>query len=319
MITKIDLENDLIKILNPRIGFCPTNKKYYMYGKWANQIALDHMDEMAEAFERNLISQLSNFKDPKKLIVDFYETIWNKIEWYKNHNIDYFTHWESIKSKIKDIELVNVPYIEDRYTSEYVKNIDFENTYEDGNLFSVLHDIHHYRGGFSDETTLEKAKLINALQLHYETINTLYDALYKIEMDFEELNLDNYTNLNFRKKINSSELKCNINLSKIEVASLFRFLNETNLFYIDEINKTKNRSILIRFFEDNFNYCNEDGETLPITRLGNDLSKITLDNRLETQLNTLKHLEASLGKYIKDIEDQFVNNRKRRSDKFKED
>ena len=305
MITKIDLENDLIKILNPKIGFCPANKKYYMDGKWVNQIALDHMDEIAEGFERNLISQLSNFKDPKKVIVDFYESIWTKIEWYKNHNINDFRLWESIKSKIKDIELVNVPYIEDLHTSEYVKNIDFENTYEDGNLFSVLHDIHHFRGGFSDETTLEKAKLINALQLHYEAINILYYSLYKIEMDLEGYNLENYNDLNFAKKNNSTELKCTIDLTKIEVAVLFKFLNDTNLFYIDGINQTKNRTMLLRFFEENFNYSNEDEQALPITRLGNDVSKISVDNRLQIQLTTLKNLEKSLGNYIRKIETRF--------------
>lgn len=276
-----------------------------MDGKWVNQIALDHIDEIAEGFERNLISQLSNFKDPKKVIVDFYEIIWNKIEWYKNHNIDYFTHWESIKSKIRDIELVNVPYIEDLYTIEYVKNIDFENTYEKENLFSVLHDIHHLRGGFSDETILEKAKLINALQLHYEAINTLYYSLYKIEMNLDELNLENLNDLNFTKKNNSSELKCTIDLSKVGVAVLFKFLNDTQLFYIDGINQTKNRTMLLHFFEENFNYCNEDGQVLPITRLGNDLSKISVDNRLETQLNTLKNLEMNLGNYIRKIETRF--------------
>lgn len=306
MITKIDLENDLIKILNPKIGFCPANKKYYMDGKWVNQITLDHMDEIAQAFVRNLISQLSNFKYPNKVIVDLYEIIWSKIEWYKNHNIDYFTHWESIKSKIKDIELVNVPYIEDLYTREYVKTIDFENTYEDGNLFGVLYDIHHFRGGFSDETAIEKAKLINALQLHYDAINTLYYSLYKTEMNFEELNLDNYNNLNFTKRNNSTELKCTIDLSKIEVAVLFKFLNETNLFYIDGINQTKNRTMLLRFFEEYFNYSNKDGQELPITRLGNDVSKISVDNRLEVQLNTLKNLEKSLGNYIRKIETRFV-------------
>lgn len=305
MITKIDLENDLIKILNPKIGFCPTNKKYYMDGKWVNQIALDHMDEIAEGFERNLISQLSNFKDQHKIIVDFLEIIWNKIEWYKNHNIDYFTHWESIKSKIKDIELVNVPYVEDLYTSEYVKNIDFENTYEDGNLFSVLYDIHHLRGGFSDETTLEKAKLINALQFHYEAINILYYSLYKIEMDLEVYNLENYNDLNFTKKNNSSELKCTIDLSKVGVAVLFKFLNDTKLFYIDGINQTKNRTMLLRFFEENFNYSNEDRQVFPISRLGNDLSKISEDNRLDIQLTTLKSLEKSLGNYIRKIETRF--------------
>ncbi len=306
MITKIDFENDLNKILNPKIGYCPINEKYHIDGKWINKITLDDIDYLTQAFEVNLLRNLNMFNNPREIIIEFYDIIWDKIEWYNKNKIYNFSFWETIKNKIKTNELLDVPYIEDTYTIDYVRSFDFNHNYEDGNLFIVLDNIHQNYGGFNDETLLEKGKLINALQLHHEALNTLYHSLYKIEMNFDEMNLENFTSLSFNRKNNSKSLKCNIDLSKIEIAVLFRFLSETKLFYIDDINQIKNRSNLISFFEENFNYSTEQGEQLPITRLSNDLSKITLDNKLETQLHTLKNLEKKLHNYIDKIENRYL-------------
>lgn len=305
MITKIDFENDLNKILNPKIGFCPITEKYHINNKWVNKILLDDFDSTTTAFEVNLLRNLSIFKHPREIIIEFYEIIGNKIEWYQNNKINNFSFWDRIKNKINKTELLNTPYLEDVYTIDYVRIFDFEHKYEEGNLFDVLDDIYRNYGGFKDEAILEKGKLINALQLHYKALNTLYSSLYKIEMNYDEINLENFTSLTFDRKNNSNSLKCNINLSKIETAVLFRFFNETKLFYIDEKNPIKNRTNLISFFEENFNYSNEEGEHLPITRLNNDLSKITLNNRLDAQLNTLKSLQDSLNHYIIKIENRY--------------
>ena len=63
MITKIDFENDLKKILNPKIRYCPINEKYHIDGKWANKITLDDIDYQTHAFEVNLLRNLNMFKN----------------------------------------------------------------------------------------------------------------------------------------------------------------------------------------------------------------------------------------------------------------
>lgn len=306
MITKIDFENDLRKILNPEIGYCPINKKYHIDNKWVNIIVLEDFDDITSTFEINLFRNLYIFKNPRKIIIEFYESIWEKIEWYQNNKIYNFSFWDTIENKINTIELSNASYTEDIYTIDYVRSFDFDNNYEDGDLFDVLDDIHRNHGGYKDETILEKGKLINALQLHHKALNILYSSLYKIEMNFDEMNLENYASIPFNRKNNSNTLKCNIDLSKIEIAVLFKFLTETKLFYIDEINHIKNRTKLIYFFEQNFNYSTEEGINTTITRLNNDVSKISFDNRLETQLNTLKNIESRLKTYIRKIEDLYL-------------
>lgn len=305
MLTKIDFENDLFQLLKPKIGFCPINKKYHLNQKWVNQIEFDFFDEPNNNFEMNLLRNITNFKNPRAIIQEFLETIWNKIEWYEMNNIKNFSFLDTIKKSIKPIELSEEPYLEDDYTFESVSEFDFENEYEDGYLYDVLDDIYRNFGGVKDISMLEDAKLVNALQLHYNALIEMYRSLYKIEMNWEDVDLDNYKSIDFNRKNNPSGLKCNIDLTKIDAAILLRFLNESGIFYIDEINKTKNTVHLIRFFEENFNYTDPDGKIYPITRLNNDLSKITEDNRLLTQLNALETLEKKISNYIKKIKDKY--------------
>jgi hypothetical protein len=302
MLTKIDFENDLIQLLKPKIGFCPINKKYHLNQKWVNQIEFDFFDEPNNNFEMNLLRNITNFKNPRAIIQEFLETIWARIEWYKKNNIKNFSFRDSILKSIKPIELSEEPYLEDDYTFESVSEFDFENEYEDGYLYNVLDDIYRNFGGIKDATMLEEAKLLYALQLHYEALEVMYNSFYKIEMNWEDVAIDNYKNIDFNRKNNPSGLKCNIDLNKIDTAIFFRFLNESGIFYIDEINKTKNTIHLNRFFEENFNYTDKDGKIYPITRLNNDLSKITVDNRLDTHLNALKSLEEKIRNYRLEIE-----------------
>ncbi len=302
MLTKIDFENDLNQLLKPKIGFCPINNRYHLNQKWVNKIEFDFFDETNYDFEMNLLRNITNFKNPRVIIQEFLETIWTKIELYEKNNIKKFSFIDSIIKSIKPIELSEEPYLEDDYTFESVSKFDFENEYEDGYLYDVLDDIYRNFGGIKDTSMLEEAKLVNALQLHYEALIVMYHSLYKIEMNWEDINLENFTSIPFNRKNNSSGLKCNIDLSKIDTAILVRFLNETGIFYIDEINKTKNTVHLNRFFEENFNYTDKDGKIYPITRLNNDLGRITNDNKLATQLNALESLEGKIRNYRLKIE-----------------
>jgi hypothetical protein len=274
--------------------------------KWVNQIEFDFFDEPNNNFEMNLLRNITNFKNPRAIIQEFLETIWARIEWYKKNNIKNFSFRDSILKSIKPIELSEEPYLEDDYTFESVSKFDFENEYEDGYLYDVLDDIYRNFGGIKDATMLEEAKLLNALQLHYEALEAMYHSLYKIEMNWEDVAIDNYKNIDFNRKNNSSGLKCNIDLSKIDVAMFFRFLSESGLFYIDKFDTLKNDINLIRFFEENFNFRDSDGKTKSITRLNSDISKVRANNKLLTQIRTLKEIENKIENYRLEIERKYL-------------
>lgn len=305
MVTKIDFINELKKILNPKIGYCPINKKYYLDEIWDTDISSDYFDELTYNFEKNLLNNLSNFNSPKEIIQEFYEIIWEKIEWYTRNEINKFSFLNVIKRRIFEFENLNPIRLEDKITIENARNFDFEKENIDGNdLLSVIWLYREETNNFIVEKDFEKIKLLNALQIHFGSLNLFYDSLYKIEMNFEDLNILAIASNQSYSKLNKNSLKCNIDLDKLGTAVLFRFLLDTNLFFMDsEANKNKVKTQ--NFFEANFNYTSNDGISYPISRLNNDLVKISFDNKLDKQLDTLENLINSLTRYKKKIEEKY--------------
>ena len=306
MVTKTDLTNSLIKILNPKIGYCPINKKYSIDGIWDTDFSLDFFDQNTYNFEKQLLDNITNFTSPKNLIIELYEIIWDKIDWYTRNKIQNFSFFKVISKKINEYENLAPILLDDKFSIDFVRGFDFEKDYIDGNDLSFL--IWNYKeetNNFIDEKDLEKSKLINALQIHFESINLLYNALYKIEMNFEELDLKAISSSASYRNLKLNPLKCNVDLDKLETTILFRFLMDTNMFFMDSI-EHKNKVKLQNFFEQNFNFTSEDGVSYPITRLNNDLGKISLDSRLDKQLSTLENLINSLTQYKKNIETKYL-------------
>ena len=124
-------------------------------------------------------------------------------------------------------------------------------------------------------------------------------------MNFEELDLKAISSSASYRNLKLNPLKCNVDLDKLETTILFRFLMDTNMFFMDSI-EHKNKVKLQNFFEQNFNFTSEDGISYPITRLNNDLVKISFGNRLEKQLSTLENLINSLTQYKKNIETKYL-------------
>lgn len=306
MVTKIDLINSLNKILNPKIGYCPINKKYSIDGIWDTDFSLDFFDQNTYNFEKQLLDNTTNFTSPKNLIIEFYEIIWDKIDWYTRNEIQNFSFFNVISKKIIENENL-APFLkDDKYNIDFVRGLDFEKDYFDGDDLSYL--IFNYKeetNNYIDEKDLEKTKLIYALQIHLESINLLYDVLYKIEMNFEELDLQAISSSASYRNLKLNPLKCNVDLDKLETTILFRFLMDTNMFFMDS-KQNKNKVKLQNFIEQNFNFTSEDGISYPITRLNNDLVKISFGNRLEKQLSTLENLINSFTQYKKNIETKYL-------------
>ena len=305
MITKVDIITNLNGIINPVIGYCPTNKKYNIDGVWDTDVSIYDLEEITYNFEKYLLDNISNFTNPKEIIRELYEIIWEKIDWYSRNGIPNLSFFNTINSKIINLEntFIDIPFkVEDYFTIDYVRKIDYnEEPSDDNGLFSLLYKYKVETNNFSDEIDLEKTKLLNALQIHFESINILYDSLYKIEMHFDEINLEAVTAFQSYGNIKANPIKCNIDLDKLETTIFFRFLMDTKLIFMDSI-EHKNKVKLQNFFEKNFNFTSEDDVSYPITRLNNDLGKISVDNELDKQLTTLDNLIGSLTKYKNNIE-----------------
>ncbi len=307
METKTDLVNNLNIILNPKIEYCPVNKKYLLDGIWDTDVNIHNLDEKTYDYEKYLLDNLISFNSPKEIIKEIYEIVWEKVEWYKNHEINEFAFYDVIKKKIHELSpefVISKPIEEDIYTKDYIDSLNFDGLDIDySELLIVIHRYLKETNNYAEEKDLEKVKLIYALQIHLESIENLYNALYKIEMHFDEINLSAINSSMSYYNIKSNQIKCNIDFNKIETAVFFRFLMDTGILFMDS---KKNKVLLQRFFESNFNFTSEDGYSYPITRLNNDFSKISVDNNLDVQLNTLGNLISRLESYKKKIEIKYV-------------
>jgi hypothetical protein len=307
METKTDLVNNLNNILNPKIEYCPVNKKYILDGIWDTDVNIHNLDEKTYNYEKYLLDNLISFNSPKEIIKEIYEIVWEKVEWYKNHGINEFAFYDVIKKKIQKLSpefVISKPIEEDIYTKDYIDGLNFEK--DDIDFTEILLVIYRYikvTNNYAKATDLEKVKLIYALQIHLESIENLFHALYKLEMHFEEIDLSAINSSMSYYNIKSNPIKCNVDFNKLETAVLFRFLMDTGLLFMDS---KKNKVLLQRFFESNFNFTSEDGYSYPITRLNNDFSKISVDNNLDVQLNTLENLISKLKSYKKKIEIKYV-------------
>ena len=305
MVTKIDLINDLNAILNPKIGYCPINKKYFIYGIWDTDFSADFFDEYTYSFEKELLDNITNFAFPKVIISELYNIIWEKIDWYTRNEIHKFSFFKVISKKIKEYENLTPILLEDKLNIDFVRGFDFDKNYfEDNNLLLLIWKYKEETNNFIEEKDLEKTKLINALQIHFDSINLLYHALYKLEMYFDELDLQAISSSTSFRNLKPNPIKCNVDLDKLETTILFRFLMDTDLFFMDS-KQNKNKVKLQNFFEHNFNFTSENGVSYPITRLNNDLVKISFDNKLDKQLSTLENLIHSLTKYKNNIESKY--------------
>ncbi len=98
METKTDLVNNLNKILNPKIEYCPVNKKYILDGIWDTDVNIHNLDEKTYNYEKYLLDNLISFNSPKEIIKEIYEIVWEKVEWYQNHGINEFAFYDVIKN-----------------------------------------------------------------------------------------------------------------------------------------------------------------------------------------------------------------------------
>ena len=307
METKTDLVNNLNKILNPKIEYCPVNKKYILDGIWDTDVNIHNLDEKTYNYEKYLLDNLISFNSPKEIIKEIYEIVWEKVEWYQNHGINEFAFYDVIKGKIFELSPESgypKPIKEDLYTNEYISSINFNGLDIDySELLIVIHRYLKETNNYAEEKDLEKVKLIYALQIHFESINILYESLYKIEMHFEEIDLIALNSSKSYYDLKSNPFKCNVDFNKLETAVFFRFLMDTGILFMDS---KKNKVLLQRFFESNFNFTSDDGYSYPITRLNNDFSKINVDNNIDVQLYSLGNLISKLESYKKKIEIKYV-------------
>lgn len=86
------------------------------------------------------------------------------------------------------------------------------------------------------------------------------------------------------------KMMCSSSLRKGELAFIFYILMDEGILYFDEINPSRNRSLLQLFFESNFGYRGDGGKQMPLHGISREFSESKGFTYREKQLRMLDEI-----------------------------
>ena len=252
MITNTDLFALLFKFIRIKVSYNHNFKKYQVNDLYTNEIDAIYFEEKAKEIESNLMYVMKVSKDNKSLLNELLRNIWLEIKSCNERKIQSFSFIKDYVTTVKGSQIEREP-IDDRFTIDYVKNFN-NDTDDDSPLLAHLKFYQEQANNYDDKADFELAKLLFVVQLHHSTLNKLYSIIYKIEMDFDTLDIDGMISLNSNMIYESKNPKCNVNHDKITTANLFHILMTAGYLSIDINDEDNNKKQMLNFIENNFTY-----------------------------------------------------------------
>lgn len=284
------IENKLDKFLKPKIGFTTIYNQYLYNDCWLAEITKETLRkeslEILELVNDHLIAGLNT----KTYLKELRQMVLIKLDWYRENSIKELVFIENAITKIHKIDYCHINAPED---VKYAINDIIEGKESVIDLIqeeeSYYYDLYRFRkefNNFTDPIDIENVKLNYVLDLHYESVSSIYRYIDCILEDYERINFEKFDfeklliNFEFMVPKNTIDFskKCNITLNKIDVANLFYFLMEEQLFVFDK-NEAQNKVSFQRFIEQNFTYKDDDDLQKNISRINKEFSKIGYANK----------------------------------------
>lgn len=301
MLTRTDFVNEIEKFSNLNICYNPQHKMYQLNDLWANEITTNYYDSIFEDFESSIYKNIDSIKDKSKFLIELYDLIWTKINWYNENEISHFIFFNNIKSRITKSNYFLKEPRKNKYSIEFIKNFNYDKPLDSDDIILTLKRYEKETNSYENEADFEKAILIHALQLHYDFLIEIYHFLYKLEMDFDNIDFENYSSVGSFQKKNTNSKKCSLSFDKITTSVFFKILIEAEIFYMDKDSISKNNVKMNEFIQDNFLFTNKEGETEPIRRINKEVSKFNKAQYHEKQLEILDNLISLLKENKKHI------------------
>lgn len=292
MITNTDLFALLYKFIRIKVSYNHNFKTYLVNDLYTNEIDPIYFEEKAKEIESNLLYVMKVSKDNKSLLNELLRNIWLEIESYNERKIQSFSFIKDYVTTVKGSQIEREPN-GDRFSIDYVKKFN-NDTDDDDALLAHLKFYQEQANNYDDTADFELAKLLYVFQLHYSTLNNLYSIIYKVEMDYETLDIDGMISLNSNMIYESKNPKCNVNLDKISTANLFHILMTVGFLSFDINDAENNKKQMLNFIENNFTYRDESGENHLITKLHKEFSYIQSRTHKIRQLSIISKLISEL-------------------------
>lgn len=277
------------------------NSKYDQYlfqGKWTSTIYYSYFTERNDKLRHLLIEHLKQGVKNKEflsIVLDQINVAYNSItKW----DYDKFSFFEDAIIMIRKSRISKNAPPKEKFDYNYFEKQLYLDNYLKEEFFNLDDEVIDYHYHLVDAFKRSKPTKIEFEQekLMYCVINFV-ESIIKLENIINDLykvcEFTDFSVKNAEKHILQPKRKCQVNLSKIDTAQLFRFLFHEGFITMND-EDTNDEMHIKKFIEENFTYRNlKNKKHVPITKINKQFSELKSYYK-ETQIKFIDDLIEKL-------------------------
>lgn len=281
------------------IEYDRSNKTYIFNNQYIDDIDCLEYEVLINSLKSELIDVCNDIKKPQIFIKSVLKEIEKTAVWYETERIDQFENFEKLSRIVIESKNNKTREAKSKYTAEQIKvtNETIDSKSEELLFYLILHK--SKTNNYKLKRDVERVKIHYILREYFKSIYSFIEYLLMLDELEEKFGIEDFNQF---RPMPKPELKCNINLSKIETANLFNAFFETGYFYFDITNEKQYKREKIKFIEENFNYINQHGKLSHIGNLVKEFKDMESFSEVENQIKIVQTLIDKLSDVQKTLE-----------------
>jgi hypothetical protein len=293
-------EDELYDFLRINVVYNAKYNQYLFDNQWAIEADETYFENRIENIKKILWEHLKNGLDNKSFLLETRDQIRNAYNLLYDCDFGNLSFLERLDVVIRKKSNSSKKPKKEIYDYNYFITKSYEESYLNDTFFnqsdSILNYHEHMTDLFSNSTNqpteneFEEQKLIYSILIYKEYVMVLLSYVESLylgcdRIDFSQNNVENSIILPLKK--------CQVNLSKVDTAQLFRFLFHEGFITIND-EDTNDESQIKKFIEENFTYQNQrtkKHET--IKNINKQFAELKSEHK-ETQINFIDNLILKL-------------------------
>lgn len=284
--------------------------QYLFKGQWTYKINDLYFENRLEYLRTLLFKQLKEGQKNKELLLEILDEIKDKFNFFQNWDYNEFAFFEHAGITIgKTGSLTNVPPVE-KYSFDYFQNERYLESSKEEDYSTSDDEIYNYRQHLAaafnapnaTKREFEQSKLMYCIINFVDNIRVLQNYVESLYVDYDYHNFSANSSESF---IIKPSVKCQVNLSKIETAQLFKFLFMEQYITIQD-EDTSEEAYIKKFIELNFTYQNQRTKKHEnIKNINKQFSELETNHK-ESQIKLIDNLISKL-QARKEIVKEIIN------------
>lgn len=281
------------------IEYDQSNCTYLFNNQYIDDIDCLEFEFSIKNLESELIDVCNDIKKPQNFIKSVLKEIEKTAVWYETERIDQFENFEKLSPIIVESKNNKTREAKSKYTAEQIRVTNDAIDPKSEELLFYLILFKSKTNNYKLKKDFEKVNLHYLLREYFKSIYSFIEYLLMLDELEEKFGIEDFNQF---RPIPEPQFKCNLKLSKIEIANLFNAFFETGYFYFDITNKTQYKRAKIKFIENNFNYINQHGKLSHIGNLVKEFRDIESFSEVENQIKIVQTLIDKLSDVQKTLE-----------------